>query len=159
MLRVDGLVDRVLELNDDDLARLPEGEQVRDLARLYPKRPGDAVRLSAIMALAGVAPAAQYVTLHAGRDDFHASIPLSAVQETGLIIYRLNGGPLTPTAGGPLRFFIPNHAACHLAEVDECANVKFLDRLEFSSAKGQDNRPQEEREHAALHARQNTAGA
>ena len=38
------------------------------------------------------------------------------------------------------------------------ANVKFVDRIELSAARGLDNRPEEERAHAELHRRQTEAG-
>ena len=60
-------------------------------------------------------PSARYLTLHASRDDFHASIPLEAVRERAILIYRLAGDPLPASAGGPVRFFIPDFAACHTA--------------------------------------------
>ena len=46
---------------------------------------------------------------------------------------------------------IPDYAACHSAEVDECANVKFVDRLELSAQPGFDNRPHDDKAHEALH--------
>ena len=56
------------------------------------------------------------------------------------VIYELDGEPLPISAGGPIRFYIPDHAACHTAEVDECANVKFVDLIELSTGKGLDTR-------------------
>ena len=53
--------------------------------------------------------------------------------------------------GGPTRFIIRDHAACHADEIDECANVKFLDRIEFTIDKGFDNRPSDDEQHAKLH--------
>jgi hypothetical protein len=70
------------------------------------------------------------------------------------VIYREGGQPLPEKAGGPVRFFIPDFAACHTHEIDECANVKFVDRLELTAAKGFDNRPHDGDEHAALHAKE-----
>lgn len=153
-LRIDGAVDRPVSLSFDDLARLAEAHQVRDMSRLDPKRAGDAVRLEGLLATAGVQPAARWLTLHATADDFHASIPLEAVRDRAVVLYRLQGGPLPAKSGGPFRFFIPDSASCKTAEVDECANVKYIDRIELSAERGHDNRPLEEREHAALHARQ-----
>ncbi len=154
LLSVEGLVARPLHLSWEDLAAFDPAVQVANLERLHPKRPGDAVRLSALLQLAGVHSEAKYLTLHASTDDFHASVPLNAVRESGLLIYRWEGKPLPTTAGGPIRFFIPDHTACKTSEIDECANVKFVDRLELSSEKGFDNRPAEERAHAALHTQQ-----
>ena len=39
-------------------------------------------------------------------------------------------------------------------EIDECANVKYLDHIELTAGKGHDNRPHDEQQHAALHAKQ-----
>ena len=154
LLQIDGDVERTLALSFDDLAAIDARHQVADVSRLDAKRRGDAVRLNGLLEMAGTRDSARYITLHASSDDFHASIPLAAVREQAVLIYRLDQGPLPVSAGGPLRFFIPDSAACHSHEIDECANVKFVDRIELSSTPGRDNRPAEEREHAELHRRQ-----
>ena len=79
---------------------------------------------------------------------------LHPVRERAILIYKLDGKALPTSAGGPIRFFIPDFAACHTSEIDECANVKFVDRIEFSAAPGRDNRPHDEKEHAELHERE-----
>jgi DMSO/TMAO reductase YedYZ molybdopterin-dependent catalytic subunit len=150
-LTIDGEVEQARQLGRAELAAIDAAYQVPDVSRLDAKRKGRAVRLAGVLALVGVKPAARYLTLHATADDFHASVPLEAVRERGIIIYELDGRPLPASAGGPVRFYIPDYAACHSAEVDECANVKFIDRLELSAQPGQDNRPHDEKEHAALH--------
>lgn len=149
-LRIEGKVSQPLELNYQDLCGISVG-QVSDISRIIPSREGDAVTLASLLALALPHGEADYLGLHSSRDDFHASVPLAAVRESGLLIYRCNGLPLSPEKGGPFRFFIPQHDRCHTSEVDECANVKFVDRLELTAGKGWDNRPQDESEHAALH--------
>ena len=154
MLQIDGAVERPMQWSFADLAALPPEAQVLDVSRLDPKRAGDAVRLADLLAQAGVRADARWLTLHASTDDFHASIPLEAVLERAIVIYRRDGAPLPVSAGGPYRFFIPDFAACHTHEVDECANVKFVDRMELSVERGHDNRPAEERAHAELHRRQ-----
>lgn len=151
VLRVDGEVSQPLELTFDDLAALPIADQVADVSRFHPKRQGDAVTLEALLARAHPKPGATYLTLHATADDFHASVPLAEVRGEGLIVYRLAGGPLPARNGGPIRFLIRNAAACQTDELDECANVKFVDRIELTAGRGRDNRPQNEAEHAKLH--------
>jgi DMSO/TMAO reductase YedYZ molybdopterin-dependent catalytic subunit len=110
--------------------------------------------LEGLLAAAVVRSGAAWLTLHSATDDFHASIPLEAVRERAIVLYRLNDAPLPAKSGGPFRFFIPDFAACHTHDVDECANVKFVDRIELSRERGFDNRPAEERAHAELHRRQ-----
>lgn len=151
LLRIEGEVDQSLTLGFNDFARIDARDQVCDLKRLGMKRAGDAVRLSALLRLARVRSSAKYLGLHGTADDFHASIPLDAVLDRALVIYRIDGAPLPAAIGGPYRLFIPDHAACHTAEIDECANVKFLDRIELTLAKGHDNRPHDEASHAQLH--------
>src|SRR6476620_3854026 len=157
LLRVEGQVASPLSLSFDDLCKLPGSAQVPDVSRIDPKRQGDAVKLSALLELARPSAEVRHLTLHASRDDFHASIPLDAVRDKAILIYRLAVTPLPSKAGGPLRFFIPDFAACHTSEIDECANVKFVDRIELTAERGQDNRPHDGDAHAKLHERERRA--
>ena len=59
--------------------------------------------------------------------------------------------PLGADQGGPIRFLIRDPAACHTHELDDCANVKFLSRIELTERRGRDTRPQTDEEHAKLH--------
>jgi DMSO/TMAO reductase YedYZ molybdopterin-dependent catalytic subunit len=157
LLRVEGQVATPLSLSFADLCNLPESAQVRDVSRIDPKRQGNAVKLSAVLERAQPAAEVRHLTLHASRDDFHASIPLDAVRDKAILIYCLDGAPLPSTAGGPVRFYIPDFAACHTAEIDECANVKFVDRIELTRERGPDNRPHDSDEHEKLHERERRA--
>lgn len=158
-LTIDGDVERPRQFSFADLAALADEHQVVDVSKLDPKRAGDAVRLSGLLSSVGVKPGAAWLTLHASTDDFHASIPLDAVRDRAIVLYRLSGESLPLKSGGPFRFFIPDFAACHMHDVDECANVKFVDRIELSHERGHDNRPAEERAHAELHRRQAEGGS
>lgn len=152
MLKISGHIENPVDLTFDQLALLP---QIADVSRFDPKRSGDAVSLAVLVNLARPKPGVEYLGLHSSSDDFHASIPLSPILDRAFLIYRqANGAPLDAKAGGPFRFYIPNHKACHTDEIDECANVKFVDRLEFTIEKGYDNRPHDEVEHADLHAKE-----
>jgi len=84
ILRVDGEVQRTLELTFEDLSAIPE--QMIDISRVVPGRQGDAIILEALLILAGIKPSATYLTLHASADDFHASIPLLSVRDQGLLL-------------------------------------------------------------------------
>jgi DMSO/TMAO reductase YedYZ molybdopterin-dependent catalytic subunit len=154
VLTVSGECEKQRSLSFDDLSRIPDEYQVPDVSRIVPGRKGDAVRFAGILELVQPKPAAKYLGLHSSTDDFHASIPLAAVADKALVIYRLDGQPLPAKAGGPIRFFIPDFAACHTHEIDECANVKFVDRIELTAERGFDNRPHDGAEHEELHRRQ-----
>ena len=151
MLQIDGQVGKSLQLTDVDLAGLPAEFQIDDVRQHGAKRPGRAVRLGPVLQLAKVDPKASHIGLHAERDNFHASIPLAPILDRAMIIYQNGGAALSVEAGGPFRFWIPDHAACQADEIDECANVKFIDRIELTIGKGIDNRPKDDDEHARLH--------
>lgn len=154
MLTVAGMTMSPRRLSFADLAAIDPRYQIVDVSRIAPGKRGDAVTLAGILELAQPKPEARYLGLHATADDFHASIPLDAVRDKAILIYRLDGQPLSAKAGGPVRFFIPDHHACHTHEIDECANVKFVDTIELTAEKGFDNRPHDEQQHAELHARE-----
>ena len=90
ILRVDGEVERQLELQAGDLAAIDAAFQIADVSQLDPKRKGRAVRLAGVLQLAGAKSEAKYLTLHASHDDFHASIPLAEVRDRAVLIYRLD---------------------------------------------------------------------
>ena len=157
LLKIDGEVESPVGLSFVDLAVLGSEHQVADVSRLAPKRQGDAVKLAGLLELVRPKPNAKYLGLHSATDNFHASIPLDVVRDRGLVIYRVDGQPLPVKAGGPVRFFIPDHAACHTHEIDECANVKFVDHIELTATKGFDNRPHDEKSHEDLHAAEHSS--
>jgi DMSO/TMAO reductase YedYZ molybdopterin-dependent catalytic subunit len=150
-LIVDGEAEKKCSFAAADLALLALEQQIMDVSAIEPKRQGRGIWLAGLLAAARVKPTATHVTLHSSADDFHASVPLAAVADRAFVIYAVGDGPLPVSAGGPFRFFIRDHAACKAAEVDECANVKFVDRIELTAGPGFDNRPRDEAEHAKLH--------
>jgi DMSO/TMAO reductase YedYZ molybdopterin-dependent catalytic subunit len=154
VLKVDGAVESPTDLTLADLEGLPESQQVRDVTRFHSKRPGDGVALEAILERVRPRLDADYLTLHADRDDFHVSVPLQAVRAEGIIVYKNGDRGLAPEQGGPIRFMIRDPSACHTSELDDCANVKYLSRIELSVRKGRDTRPADEGQHAALHEKQ-----
>lgn len=151
LLRVDGEVEAPLELTFEHFAEFPDAEQVADISRFHPKRQGDGVTLESVLQRVRPTDQATYLTLHATADDFAASIPLEAIRGEGIVVYQLQGQPLPVSNGGPIRFLIKNPAACHTDELDDCANVKFVDRIELTSGKGRDTRPENDEDHEELH--------
>ena len=157
LLRVDGAVENPLILSFASLRAIGEPDQILDVSRFHPGRTGDGVTLESLLAMARPRPEANYLTLHAGRDDFHVSVPLHAVRAEGIVVFRVGESPLEPKQGGPVRFLIRDPAACHTDELDDCANVKYLDRIELSVRRGRDTRPADEASHAALHKAQDVS--
>lgn len=132
----------------DRLAALPG--QVADVSQLAEGREGGAVTLAAVLANAAVADDARFITIEA-EGDYSASVPLDAVRDQAILIYRLGDEPLPGDKGGPVRFFIPDVAACQTDEVDQCANVKYVRSIVLGAERGPDTRPQTVRQHVDLH--------
>ena len=157
ILTIDGQVERPLRLTFADLEDLPEPARCATSRGFIPRDKGDGVTLDAILDRAGVLPSANYLTLHAERDDFHVSVPLEPLRGQGIVVYRLGPDRLGVEHGGPIRFLIRDPSACHTDELDDCANVKYLSRIELTEGRGRDTRPGDEKSHVALHKAQSQA--
>ena len=140
LLHIDGEVEQPLELTFADLAAFSEEEQIRDVSHLVPNRRGDAVPLKSIVDRVRPNPAATHLTIQSSGDGFAASVPLSDVLDRGILLYRMENRPLSTSEGGPIRFLIRDSAPCKTAELDACANVKSIDRIELTAGKGHDTR-------------------
>lgn len=154
ILKIDGAVEHVRAFTFEDLRAMPAAAQVEDVSRFHPKRRGDGVTLESLLALARPAAGANFITLHAGKDDFHVSVPLELLRGEGIVVYRLGEAPLGPENHGPVRLLVRDPLVCQTGELDDCANVKYLDRIELTIQRGRDTRPTNEQEHAELHAKE-----
>ena len=154
LLRFEGEVELPLALTLDDLEVMPEADRVVDVSRFQPTRRGDGVTLDSLLRRAVPRAGASHVTLHADRDDFHVSIPLGLIRDQGIVVYRVGAEALRVDQGGPIRLVIRDPSACHSGELDDCANVKYLSRVELTSNRGRDTRPADDEAHRALHDRQ-----
>lgn len=139
VLRIDGEVQTPGDFGFADMTVLPD--QIADVAMLMPGRRGAAIRLRTLLETTGLSPRATHLTLHATGGDYAASVPLDAVIDRAILVYRVGDVPLPINQGGPVRFFIPDVEACGMGEVDACANVKYLGRIEVTHGPGRDTRP------------------
>jgi DMSO/TMAO reductase YedYZ molybdopterin-dependent catalytic subunit len=147
-LIIEGLVTNARSLDAEALAGL-DG-QVPDVSALAADREGVAVALASVLADAGLAGDARFITIHA-EGNYSASVPLEAVKDHAILIYGLGGDALPHDKGGPIRFFIPDVAACQTDEVDQCANVKYVERIVLSAEPGTDTRPKTPKQHVDVH--------
>jgi sulfane dehydrogenase subunit SoxC len=148
-LEITGLVERPQTLTLDDIMRLP----VREVQTFHqcagaPRRPDLAVRrvanvvwrgadLSALLRTSGVRAEAQFLWSygldHGRYEDVSAKwyvkdVPLARLAEGGcLLAYAVNGEPLSPEHGHPLRLVIPGYYGTN--------TVKWLWRLELSEGR------------------------
>lgn len=149
LLEITGLVASTKRLSLDELKALPG--QVPNVGAVVPGREGAGVQLSSILALAKPSAEAKFMTLSTADGMFSASVPKEIVTERGIVVYQLNGQPLPEDKGGPVRFYIRDVDSCGVADLDKCANVKHLSRIELSKAPGKDVRPKSKKSHEALH--------
>ncbi len=128
-LRVDGLVERQLELTPDDLAALPQEALTDDFTCLegWTVRDLDwrGVRLEALLGLASPHATARWVQASAG--DYSVPIPLDQARRA-LVATHLGEQPLSVEHGGPARLVVPG-AVCF-------TSVKWLDHLELRADPG-----------------------
>lgn len=129
-LVVAGMVENPLSLSYDEISALPSVEQYATLACISNEVGGDlignalwrGVRLGDILKQAKLKPGVVDVVLRA-RDDYTDSIPLDRAMTDGtLLVYAMNGEPLTSEHGFPLRLLVPG--------IYGMKNVKWITRIE-----------------------------
>jgi len=124
-LRVDGLVAQPLDLSISEVEALGAQTRAADFVCeegwVVPDQQWDGVAVAAILGRAGVQPQARFLKVYAG--DFTVLLPLEEALTGGALLARcLNGTPLTPEHGAPLRLVAPGRACFY--------SVKWVDRLE-----------------------------
>jgi DMSO/TMAO reductase YedYZ molybdopterin-dependent catalytic subunit len=124
-LRVDGLVAQPLDLSVSEVEALGAQARAADFiceeGWVVPEQQWEGVAVAAILERAGVQPEARFLKVYAG--DFTVLLPLAEALTGGALLARgLNGAPLTPEHGAPLRLVAPGRACFY--------SVKWVDRLE-----------------------------
>jgi DMSO/TMAO reductase YedYZ molybdopterin-dependent catalytic subunit len=124
-LRVDGLVAQPLALSLSEVDTLEAQAHAADFiceeGWMVPDQQWEGVTVAAILGRAGVQLQARFLKVYAG--DYTILVPLEEALMGGAILARrLNGTPLTPAHGAPLRLVAPGRACF--------SSVKWVDRLE-----------------------------
>jgi DMSO/TMAO reductase YedYZ molybdopterin-dependent catalytic subunit len=138
-LEVCGQVRQPGSFDFEALAHLPG--QIADIATVVPGRTGGGVRLTSLLDVVRPDPGATHLTVESNDGSFSASVPLAAVVESAVVLYRLGVQALPEQQGGPFRFLITDAQACAAGGADLCANVKFVGRIALSVGPGRDTRP------------------
>lgn len=110
-LRVSGLVDTPLDLAYDDLVAMPRTRLVRDFQCVTGWRvddvPWTGVRLSHVLAAAGVQSGAGAVTFRSFDGAYTESLTLDqAERDDMLVAYEMYDKPITAAHGGPVRLYV-----------------------------------------------------
>ncbi len=139
-LTIDGEVASPAIFGRVALNDLPADARIEDVSQVEANRSGKAVTLAGLLDRAEPTNEATHVTLHSD-DGFSASLLITDVRDRGIVLFeQADGEPLDSRFGGPFRFLIPNAAECKTAELDACANVKHLVRIELTVGVGRDTR-------------------
>ncbi|GGW91187.1 hypothetical protein GCM10010353_03030 [Streptomyces chryseus] len=110
-LTVDGLVDRPATYALDDLRAMKQTRLVRDVQCVtgwrVPRTPFEGVRLSALLAAAGVRPGAKAVRFTCFDGTYSESLTLQqAGRRDVLVALRMRDEPLGHAHGGPARLYV-----------------------------------------------------
>ena len=129
VVKVDGLVDSPLTIDHAKWTSLQRMKETVDF-HCVEGWGVDAVRWggvapSVLLDQAGVKPEAKYVVFHAYGGEYKSSLPLDLVRDSETMLAdSLNGLPLPPKHGGPLRLVVPKQLGYK--------NVKWVERIELS---------------------------
>jgi len=125
-----GMVENALSFSYEEFKTLPSVEQQATLACISNEVGGDlignaiwrGVRLRDVLAKAGLKEGIVDIVLRAS-DDYSDSISLErALADQTLLVYEMNGEPLTPEHGFPVRLLVPG--------IYGMKNVKWITRVE-----------------------------
>lgn len=114
-LQIGGLVERPFSLTYKEIKTLPPVDQYATLCCISNDVGGSlignalwrGVRLKDLLERAGVKPEAVDIVLRA-RDDYSDSIPVAkAMAEGNILVYEMNGEPLSVSHGFPVRLIVP----------------------------------------------------
>jgi DMSO/TMAO reductase YedYZ molybdopterin-dependent catalytic subunit len=144
ILEICGQVQTPVKFDVEALTHLPG--QIEDVAVLVPGRTGGGVRLASLLDVVQPQPQVTHLTIESTDGSFSASVPLAAVVDSAVVLYRLGDQALPEQQGGPFRFLITDAQVCASGAADLCANVKFVGRIALSAGPGRDTRPQERRQ-------------
>jgi DMSO/TMAO reductase YedYZ molybdopterin-dependent catalytic subunit len=142
-LALDGLVNQPLSLTLNDIRQFPSVTQALTMSCISNEVGGDligtavwtGVPFKTVLEKAGLKPEGKFFNIHAF-DGFYESLGTTeAMDERTLLVYEMNGAPLTADHGFPLRIYIPNHYGMkqpkwiqHIEVVDSLGAGYWVDR-------------------------------
>jgi DMSO/TMAO reductase YedYZ molybdopterin-dependent catalytic subunit len=133
-LRIGGLVNKPFTLSYDSIQRRPSVTQTLTLECISNPPDGSAistarwtgVRLKPLLDEAGVKPGAVYAVMRAA-DGYYTGVPVAEImREENWMPYLMNGVPLPPDHGYPLRIFIPGKYG--MKQPKWITEIEFVDR-------------------------------
>ncbi len=133
IVKIDGAVVRPVSFDRKALRQLPEEHQVADVTTMMPGMQGRAITVKGLLDVPALKVEADHVTFHSVDGKYAATLTLQQALGFGLLLYELDGQPLSDGKGGPFRLITPGLG-------DLCANVKGVGRIEITKGPGRDTR-------------------
>ncbi|HVM08636.1 MAG TPA: molybdopterin-dependent oxidoreductase [Acidimicrobiales bacterium] len=129
-LRVDGLVDTPFEISFDELAGMTPTSITRDFQCVTGWRVDDVmwrgVKLSELLDRAGVQSGSSALRFFSFDGEYTESLTLEQARRADvLVVYEMEGKPLSSAHGGPVRLFV--------APMYGYKSLKWLDRIEATA--------------------------
>ena len=130
-LEVTGLVERPYTLKYDDITAMASREQIHTLICISNPVGGEfignarweGVPLMTLLETAGIGTGVRDVVVHAA-DNYSDSFPIEKAMDPGtLVVWKMNGEPLPPQHGFPIRLLLP--------EIYGMKNVKWITKIEL----------------------------
>ena len=128
-LRISGAVQHALHVRWDELLRYPTVTSISDFHCVEGWSVVDCawtgVPFQEFVQAVQPTPQARFVTIH-GADGYTTCLPLDALQQPDVLLaYQLDGEPLLPELGGPVRLVVPQKYAYK--------SVMWVTRLHFTA--------------------------
>ena len=128
VLKIDGLVEKPLELSLQDLMTMQKQEEVVDIHCVTSWSKFDmkwgGILFRKIIEMVKPKPNAKFVVAHCADDGFTTSLPLDVLADDDVLLaYEYDGKPLDDKHGGPVRTLVPKRYFYKSA--------KWVKRLEF----------------------------
>ncbi len=120
-----------IEFDRVKFVQFPHEYQVPDISEIIPGREGSGLKFRHLLeSLKPEATEILKISLQASHDQFEKSIPWQLIPEEAVLVYQLHGEEIPLVQGGPFRLYVPGTVLCGQAELDNCVNIKHLDRID-----------------------------
>ena len=122
-------------LDHNQLTQLPADFHISDISKMISGRQGSGLKFRRLLeSLKPDGTAIEKISLQASHDQFEKSIQWQLIPEEAVLVYEINGEEIPVEQGGPCRLYVPGTVVCGQAELDNCVNVKHLDRIDVELA-------------------------
>ncbi|TWT62170.1 molybdopterin-dependent oxidoreductase [Rubinisphaera italica] len=120
-----------IEFDRVKFVQFPHEYQVPDISKFIPGRPGRGLKFRSLLeSLKPEGVDIELISLKASHDQFEKSIQWQLIPVGAVLVYEIHGEEIPLEKGGPFRLYVPGTVVCGQAELDNCVNIKHLDRID-----------------------------